>query len=131
MNKQRILKRTVEDHLENVPQFVVDLFGSLRKRILEFDNKVQEKARSQYIGYWYVANDQESTLFIEVHIQKRNKRLVLHLRPLDYVSRELIVTQVNDSHKWKLDRVVDVNNKVELEYVIPLVKKSYNDVLNS
>lgn len=72
MSKQNVLKHTIEDHLKDVPQSVIDLFRTLENGILTLD-EAQENIVNNYIGYMFAPNNKTPKLFIEVHIQKRKK----------------------------------------------------------
>jgi len=127
MVKQKLPKLTVEDHLNNTPQCIVKLFDALKIRILELGiNNIQEKVTNPYIGYKFIGNkNKRSKLFVEVHLQQ--KKIELHLRPLEY--DDMRVTKAPDTHRWTLNKLVDINNEADLNYIMKFVEQSYKDFL--
>ena len=127
MTKQKSPKLTVEDHLKNAPQCIVELFTVLDGKISDWNN-VQWKVRGNYIGYWFVSSIKKSKLFVEVHIQ--SKKVKLHIGNWDYKNPSgIIITEVPDTHKWALTKLVDLDSKSNIDSVINLVKQSYDNVL--
>jgi len=127
MVKQKLPKLTVEDHLNNKPKYIVDLFNTLKNRISELGiNNIQEKVTNPYIGYKFIDNkNKRPKLFVEVHLQQ--KKIELHLRPLDY--NDMRVNKAPDTHRWTLNKLVDINNEADLNYVMKFVEQSYKDFL--
>lgn len=108
-------------HLNKGLPFVQELFLKLKSQIYELDENIQEKITAGYISY------RLSKSFIEIHIQK--SKIVLYLRPIEYLSIDLMVEKIPDTHKWTLDRRVYLDNESNLESVMKLIEQSYRDVL--
>jgi predicted transport protein len=126
MAKQKSLKLTIEDHLNNKPKHKVALFNALRERISKWDN-VQPIVRGNYIGYWFVSLGRKSKLFVEVHIQV--KKIKLHLRGCDYKNPSgVTISEVPDTHKWTLTKLVDLDSESKVDSVVSLVKQSFDYV---
>ena len=123
MNKHKSPKPTIEDHINRAESR--ELINILRERIKELDGNIYEYATQPYIGYKLAASGK---LFVEVHIQK--KKIELHLRPLNYLSSKLSIRKVPDSHKWTLNRLVDIINEDDLNYAMVLIKESYTEILS-
>jgi len=125
-----IKKKTVEDHFSNAPQHLFGLFEFLKTKIFELDkNKVRENTTRPYIGYYFSPDPEKPRLFVEIHIQKRNQKIVLHLRPVEYKDPLGKVFDYNYIPKWPLRRGIDIFDRQDAEYCIPLIKQSYEDVL--
>lgn len=124
MDKQKLLKRTIENHINNGLPEIQNLFNRLRSKIKEIDSNIQEYPTKPYIGYKLRAH---RSLFVEVHIQK--EKIVLHLRPLEYKDPAKKVFEYNYVRPWTLRRGIDIINEDDINYAIPLIKKSYNDIL--
>jgi len=106
-------------HLNKSELFVRELFFDLQERILLLDENIQRKINSNYISY------KVSKIFAEVHLQKN--KILIYLRPIDY--NDIRVSKVPDTHNWTLDRRLYLNNNSEMDFVITMIEKSYNDVL--
>jgi len=125
MNTTRHLKTTVEEHLANKTNAIVELFTTIRNEINKFEN-IDQRVVDPYIGY-YLKNGKDDPLFVELHILR--SRIVLHLRKVDYKNHgALVVSEKPDSHRWTLNKLVNVSNKSELTYAISLIEQSYRDV---
>jgi predicted transport protein len=128
MQKKKSSKSTVEEHLSNAPQLLIDLFKMLKEEIIKLPN-VAENPVGPYIGYKFIPDDnKENRLFVEVHIQKRKKMIVLHLRPVEYADPENNIFQYNYVPKWPLRKGINIINEHTLNYALPFIKRSYNDV---
>jgi predicted transport protein len=121
-------KKTVKDHLKNAPQFLIDLFESLNRKILELD-KVKDNVTGPYIGYNFLPGHKKPRLFVEVHIQKRNQKIVLHLRPVEYKDPQNKIFEYTYVPKWPLRRGVDIISEQDINYCMPLIEQSYKNVL--
>jgi predicted transport protein len=127
MKEQNISNPTVEDHLNGAPQEIKDLFTILQKKIFELD-QVKENSTRRYIGYNFVTSNDKPKLFVELHIQKQKKRIVLHLRPCEYVDPGNKIFPYNYIPKWPLRTGLIIVNEQDLIYSIPLIKTSYKDI---
>lgn len=127
MEKKKLLRTTVEEHLENKSEKIIEIFSVLREKIKKIEG-VQEKPTDPYIGYYLKVPNKRSRLFVEIHIQI--KKIQLHLRRLDYKNKsEISIIDARDANKWTLNKLVDINNLSDLEGIMPLIEQSYNDVL--
>jgi len=96
MNPNRHLKTTVEEHLANKPNSIIELFKKLRNEINKFEN-TDQRVVDPYIGY-YLRNGKDNPLFVESHVQR--SRIVLHLRKIDYKNRgTLVINEKPASHR--------------------------------
>lgn len=97
------------------------MFLDLHDRIMALDENVSERMTKFYIGYRIAKN------FVEVHIQK--KQLMLYLRPIDYEDPRGFVEKVPDSFGWVLNRRAYLRTPEDIDYIMGIVEKSYQDVL--
>jgi predicted transport protein len=124
MNNQKLPKKTIEDHVNHGSPEIQTLFRVLELKIKRMAENINEYPTRPYIGFNLFKRD---TLFVEVHIQK--EKISLHLRPINYVSTKLIVNKKPDSHKWKLNRTVDILPNMDVTFVMELIEQSYKDIL--
>ncbi|WP_394338997.1 hypothetical protein [Mucilaginibacter xinganensis] len=67
-------------------------------------------------------------LFVEVHPQ--NIKIELHLRNIAYKNiTNIIIKEAPETHKWTLNKLVDVNSESNISSISDLITQSYNDVL--
>lgn len=112
---------TIEGLLGKASEENRQMFLDLHDRIMALDENVSERTTKFYVGYRIAKN------FIEVHIQK--KQLMLYLRPINYEDPRGFVEQVPDSFGWVLNRRVYLRTPEDIDYIMGLVEKSYQDVL--
>lgn len=97
------------------------LFEDFRSQVLQIDENIIEKATTYYVGYKMSKN------FAEVSIGRQ--QIKIHLRPVEYDDPLNIVEKIPDSYNWALNRRVLFKSVDELDYILKLVEKSYNDVI--
>lgn len=112
---------TAETLLAKTSEGTRQLFLDLHDRIMALDENVSERTTKSYLAYRITKN------FAELHIQK--KQLMLYLRPLNYEDPRGGVEQVPDSFGWVMNRRVYLRAPEDIDYVMELVEKSYQDVL--
>lgn len=125
MNSKKQLNYSIESHVNNATDKVKDLFILLHPQILSLKD-VESYARSNYIGYKLIVGKHP---FVEMHFRKKTNRIELHLRPIKYSTPNLNIYQVPDGHLWKLNTIVDVYDKDQIDIVFDLVRKSYEQIL--
>ena len=124
MDKQKLPKPTIEDLIDKGNSDIQKLFNNLRLNIKKINQNIKEYSTSRYIGYKLVKN---KTLFAEVHIRK--EKIEFHLRPIDYFASKLIIKKAPDSHRWTLNKLVDISHESDLNSMMNLVEQSYKNVL--
>lgn len=112
---------SVEGLLGKANEEIQGLFYELRSRIKELDENIEEKATSLYVAY------RMAMTFVEVHIRK--SQLALYLRPIKYNDPKNLVEKISDGYNWTLNKRVYAKNIEDIEYILELIKQSYNDVL--
>ena len=114
-------ENTVEGHLEKANSETEEIFKELQSRIFEIDEDIKKNVTKSYIAYRLTKR------FIEIHIQKT--KLLLYLRPIDYIDEKGLVTKVSETYRWTLDSRVYLESENDIDYVFGLIEQSYNDVL--
>jgi len=122
------LPNFIDYHLENTPHAIKSILDLLRIRIKKLHN-VEEYATRRYIGYKLKGD--KTRLFVEMHVQKRNKLIVLHLRPIEYNDPKKRIFSYGYSPPWPLRSGINISTQDELDYALPLVKASYKAVVES
>ena len=119
-------KITIEDHLKNKSQEIIDLFYKLDSKILEL-NKAEVKVTNPYIGYKLKIVDKRAKLFVETHVQ--NTKIGIHLRRGEYKNPSgITIKEAPDTHKWTLTKLVNVNSTSDLAAIMKLIEQSYETV---
>jgi predicted transport protein len=119
---QKTTEISIETHLNKGQPYVQELFLTLKGKIFELDESIQEKINNNYIGF------KVSKMFAEVHIQK--SKLLIYLRPVEnYHDPEERIFKVADSYNWVLNRRIYISNADDMDYVMPLIEQSYKDIL--
>lgn len=97
------------------------LFEELREKIMAIDQFILEKAGKRCISYSLAKN------FAEIQIRK--DRLVICLRPIDYVDPKGMVGKIADGYTVTMNRRITLNLASELDYVFGIIEQSYKNVL--
>lgn len=97
------------------------LFDELREKIVAMDQYIIEKPGRRCISYRLTKN------FAEVLI--RRDRLVIDLRPIDYIDPQGMVERIAESYTVTMNRRVTLTSASELDYVFGLIEQSYQNVL--
>ncbi len=112
---------TVEEHFAKANENIKELLENLRKRIFELDTKIQEKPVRNYIGYkmnWYN--------FVSVHVYKDKLKVYVRKDKLE-TDKNSKLTKVPESYAWGKTPLwwIDISNESDLDYILPLIKESY------
>jgi predicted transport protein len=112
---------TEEDHLSGLPNETVELYQTLRERILSLGDNIEVRPRKLYVGF--IA----STNFVDVHFHKRQLKLWINLAKGQLVDPKKIARDVSEVGHWgNGDYQVLVESSDEFDYLITLIKQSYN-----
>lgn len=112
---------TIEDHIARGNDYIKELFEEMRKKILELDVRIQEKPVKNYIGYkmnWYN--------FVSVHFFKDKLKIYVRKDKLE-TDKNKKFTKVPASYKWGNTPLwwIDIKDERDLEYVLSVIKESY------
>ena len=97
------------------------LFDELREKIMSLDQFTVEKVGKRTISYRITKS------FSEVLIRK--DRLVIDLRPIDYIDPMGMVEKIAESYTVTLNRRITLSTPSELDYVFGIIEQSYQNVL--
>lgn len=124
--KNERLQKTysLDDHLKGFNERVINLFQSLREKILSIDENIIEEPKAKYIAY------KTSTNFTDIHLQQSGIKIYLNVKS----------GQLNDPHSLARDLTkpkpighwgngdyeVKLEKESDLEAVFSLIKQSYD-----
>jgi len=115
---------TIEYHLSNKSERIVELFREIQERILKFDEKINEKPLKYYIAYELERN------FCEVVIQTNTLKIYLDISKSDLNDLKNIAEDCKEVGHWATgDCVFKVSSLEEIDYAISLIKQSYESKL--
>jgi len=115
---------SINDHLLGIEKKTVDLFQTLREKILSLDENIIEEAKAKYIAY------KTSTNFTDIVIQKDGLKVFLNvksgqLNDPQSLARDLTKPKII-GHWDNGDYEVKLEKESELEAVFSLIKQSYD-----
>jgi len=113
-------RKTIDEHLSVCAPEIRDLFQKFRKKVKELAPDIQENSWSY--GVAYRANQN----FAEMYF--RSNRLEVCLRPTTYSDPENLLGKVPDKYKWTLNRRFLLEDEGHLDYLVSLVRQSYENV---
>ena len=103
------------------PHLIRTLFDELREKIMAMDQYIIEKPGRRCISYRLTKN------FAEVLI--RRDRLVIDLRPIDYIDPQGMVERIAESYTVTMNRRVTLTSATDLDYVFGIIEQSFQNVL--
>ncbi len=119
---QEVKSFTFEDHYNNASLEIRVLLDKMRERILSLDEDIKEKPTQAYIGYklnWYN--------FVSVHVLKG--KLKIYVRKTKFEKdKENKFKKIPASYGWGKTPLwwIDMTSKKNLDYVMEVIKESYN-----
>jgi predicted transport protein len=120
--EKKSVEINIDTQLSKGQPYVQELFFTLKGKIYELDENIQEKVTGNYIAY------RLSKSFAEIKVQKT--KILIYLRPIIYsADSEKRIYKVPDSYNWVLDSRIYIENIDDLNYAMPLIEQSYKDVL--
>ncbi|MDO8668142.1 MAG: DUF5655 domain-containing protein [bacterium] len=115
---------SIDDHLAVIDKQTIDLFQTLREKILSLDENIIEEAKAKYIAY------KTSTNFTDIVIKQYGLKIFLNvksgqLNDPQSLARDLTKPKMI-GHWGNGDYEVKLENESELESVFALIKQSYD-----
>jgi predicted transport protein len=107
---------TEDYHLNGKPDNIIGLYKELKERILDLDKNIKVNPVKNYIAYKILGKN-----FVDLKPRKSKLEVCI------YLSKD----KLNDSKKIAKDvkgwygRKIDVNENTDLDYIISLIKQSY------
>lgn len=100
---------------------MLDLFNTLRKRILNLDSSVREEFKKLYIAY------KNTTNFVDIEPQKKKLRLNLNLNFEEIIDPENRCKNVTDLGTWGNGNVeFSVYSHKDIDYAMFLIEQSFH-----
>lgn len=114
---------TLDDHYKKASVAIKQLLNRLREKVLALDENIKEKPVQTYLGYklnWYN--------FVAVHIFRDKLKIYVRKEKV-LTDTEKKFTKVPQSYNWGKTPLwwVDISNESELEYLMKVVKESYEN----
>ena len=111
---------TKEHHLKNIPEDVKELYEILESRILAIGDDITIKPTKWYIGFIARTN------FVDICIQRKGLKVWLNLKKGELRDLIGIARDVSSIGHWgNGDYELYINNESNLEYIMDLIKQSY------
>jgi predicted transport protein len=115
---------SIDDHLQGINKETVQLFQSLREKILSIDQNIIEEAKKKYIAY------KTSTNFVDVVIMQFGLKIFLnvesgHLIDPSKIARDLTKPQPI-GHWGNGDYEIRFEKESDADAVFSLIKQSYD-----
>lgn len=115
---------SIDDHLSGIDKQTLDLFQTLREKILSLDENIIEEAKAKYIAY------KTSTNFTDIVIKQYGLKIFLNvksgqLNDPQNLARDLTKPK-HIGHWGNGDYEVKLEKEGELEAVFALIKQSYD-----
>lgn len=118
---QEVKTFTYEDHYKRGNSNIQSLLSKLRNKIFALDENIKEKPTQNYLGYklnWYN--------FVSIHVY--NGKLKIYVRKQKLKNdKEKKFTQVPHTYKWGKTPLwwIDISKEPEIDYVMEVIKESY------
>lgn len=114
---------SVEDHYKKASPQTKILLDELRDRIMQIDHQINEKPVGNYIGYkanWYN--------FVSIHVFKDKLRVEVRKQSLENDTRGIFKKYPIAQYKWGKTQLwwVDVKSDKTIDYIMPIIKESYD-----
>lgn len=113
-------KHNESDHLANVSKENKALYEQIKKRILNLGNNIKIEPKKHYIGF--ISN----TNFVDIHPQKSQIKLWINLSKGELFDPKKLARDVSNIGHWgNGDYEVIINHDTDLDYLMNLIKQSY------
>ncbi len=115
---------SIDDHLSGIDKQMIDLFQTLREKILSIDENIIEEAKAKYIAY------KTSTNFTDIVVNQHGLKIFLNVKSGQLndpksLARDLAKPK-KIGHWGNGDYQVNLKKESELEAVFALIKQSYD-----
>lgn len=111
-----------EKHLGHGSEEINEIYFKLKERILDLGSDIDIVPRKEYIGF------KRGTNFIDIEFQKKQLKIFINMKFGSIPDPMNICRDVsNVGHYGNGDYEVKVNGTTDLDYLMVLIKQSYND----
>ena len=113
---------SVEDHLNKASTQTKELYEIIREKILDIDNRIQEKPVSWYIGYRVRYHN-----FCSLAIYK--ERIRIHVRATKINDEQKLFKKIPSSYAWGKTPVwyYDIKETDKINYAVSIIKQGYDE----
>jgi uncharacterized protein with ParB-like and HNH nuclease domain/predicted transport protein len=119
--EKREVKSYTIDQYEHLNGEMLDLYQSLKKRILNIDSSVKEEYKKLYIAF------KSSTNFVDIVPQKARLKLSLNIDFPEIIDPKGLSKDVSGLGRWgNGDVEVVISNRNELEDVMDLIQQAFD-----
>ena len=125
LNKYRTVNKdtaeyTIEEY-EHLSGDLLDLYGALKKRVLNIDASVKEEYKKLYIAFKAPSN------FVDIEVQKTQLRLTLNMDFSEVIDPKGLCKDVSNRGKWgNWDVEVRLSRIEELDDVMELIQQAFD-----
>jgi uncharacterized protein with ParB-like and HNH nuclease domain/predicted transport protein len=125
LNKYRTVNRdtaeyTIEEY-EHLTGDMLDLYGALKKRVLNIDASVREEFKKYYIAFKSITN------FVDVEVQKSQLKLTLNMSYSEVIDPKGLCKDVSSKGTWgNGDVEVRISRIEELDDVMELIQQAFD-----
>jgi predicted transport protein len=110
-----------EEHLSRVPKNIKELYENIKNSVLKFGDDITIKPVKFYIGFMRKTN------FLDIKFQKSKIKLFLNLKKGILVDPKKLARDVSDiGHHGNGDYEINVKDNSNLDYILSLIKQSYD-----
>ncbi len=115
---------SIEDHLAGIDKQTIELFQTLREKILSLDENIVEEAKAKYIAY------KLSTNFTDIEIWNKKLKVYLNIKSGQLKDPHGLAHDLTKpkpiGHWGNGDYRIELENINRLEEVFSLIKQSYD-----
>lgn len=111
---------TLDDHLEKTTERIKNLFLTLREKLLEFDDNIEEKPTKLYISY------RTQSSFASIVLQKKDIKIYLSISQKRLNDPKQVSADVTDVGRWPTgETTTSLNKQEDLPYILTLIEQAY------
>jgi len=109
-----------EDHLQRMPDRIIETYEELKSRILNLGENIEIRPRKHYIGF--IAN----TNFTDIHLKKSKLKIWINLTTGELDDPKRMARDVSKVGHWgNGDYEISLKPSADLDYLMILIKQSY------
>lgn len=115
---------SIDDHLSGIDKQTVDLFQTLREKILSLDESIIEEAKAKYIAY------KTSTNFTDIVVKQYGLKIFLNVKSGQLSDPQSLARDLTKpkaiGHWGNGDYEVKLEKPMDVDAVFTLIKQSYD-----
>jgi predicted transport protein len=116
----KLVVNTEDKHLSGVPDDIKELYKKIKGLILSIDDNIRVEPKKHYIAFITKTN------FTDIEIHKKELKIYLNLKKGSLNDNKNLASDVSNVGHWgNGDYMVRVNNNTDLDYLLTLIKQSY------